>query len=184
MGVLISMLRGVNLASRNRIKMDALRALYESLDLGEPRTYVQSGNVVFKTRERDLARLAKRIENGIERTFEFHADVVLRTPAELREAIAKNPFGARPNMDPSKMLIVFLRDDPGPNAREKVLAMKIDPEELWMDGRQLYVYFPNGMARTKLSWPAIEKALQTSWTGRNANSAAKLLELAEAMEEN
>jgi uncharacterized protein (DUF1697 family) len=183
MNVLISMLRGVNLGSRNRIKMDALRALYESLDLREPQTYVQSGNVVFKTRERDLVKLAKRIESGIEQTFEFHSDVVLRRPSDLREAIEKNPFRTRPNIDPSKILTIFLVNDPGPQAREKILNMKGGPEELWIDGRELYVYFPNGMARPKLSWPAIEKALQTSWTGRNANSVAKLLELAEAMEQ-
>ena len=183
MGVLISMLRGVNLASRNRIKMDALRALYESLDLREPQTYVQSGNVIFQTRERDLVKLAKRIENGFERTFKFHADVVLRTPSALREAIAKNPFRVRPNIDPSRILTVFLVNDPGPQAREKVLSMKIDPEELWIDGRELYIYFPNGMARPKLSWAAMEKIVKTSWTGRNANSVAKLLELAEAREE-
>lgn len=163
--------------------MDALRALYESLDLREPRTYVQSGNVVFKTRERDLVKLAKRIESGIEQAFKFHVDVVLRTPSALREAVAKNPFGARPNLDPSKMLIVFLVADPGPQAREKVLSMKIEPEELWIDGRELYIYFPNGMARPKLSWAAMEKIVKTSWTGRNANSVAKLLELAEMMEE-
>lgn len=183
MNVVISMLRGVNLGSRNRIKMDALRALYESLDLREPQTYVQSGNVVFKTRERDLVKLVRRIENGIEQTFKFHADVILRTPSGLREAVAKNPFGKRPDIDPSKMLIVFLVNDPGPQAREKILSMKIEPEELWTDGRELYIYFPNGMARPKLSWAAMEKIVKTSWTGRNANSVAKLLELAEAMEE-
>lgn len=182
MHVVISMLRGVNLGSRNRIKMDALRALYESLDLREPQTYVQSGNVVFKTRERDLVKLAKRIENGIEGIFGFHSDVILRSPSALREAIAKNPFRTRANIDPSRLLIVFLVNDPGQPAREKVLNIKIDPEELWIDGRELYIYFPNGMARPKLSWASMEKILKTSWTGRNANSAAKLLEIAEAME--
>ncbi|HSU59446.1 MAG TPA: DUF1697 domain-containing protein, partial [Bryobacteraceae bacterium] len=106
MNVVISMLRGVNLASRNRIKMDALRALYESLNLQEPQTYIQSGNVVFKTRERDFARLAKHIEDAIERTFNFHADAVLRSPSELRDVIAKNPFRTRSNIDLSKLLIV------------------------------------------------------------------------------
>jgi uncharacterized protein (DUF1697 family) len=182
MAVVISMLRGVNLGSRNRIKMDVLRALYESLDLQEPQTYVQSGNVIFRTRERDLVRLAKRIENGIEQVFKFHADVVLRTPSALRDAIAKNPFRTRSDIDPSKLLFVFLVGDPGAQAREKILDMKIDPEELWIDGRELYLYFPDGMARPKLSWTAIEKIVKTSWTGRNANSVKKLLEIAEAME--
>ena len=66
MTVMIAMLRGVNLGSRNRIKMDALRAVCESLDLQDAQTYVQSGNVVFRTDKRDLTRLAKQLENGIE----------------------------------------------------------------------------------------------------------------------
>jgi uncharacterized protein (DUF1697 family) len=71
MTVVISMLRGVNVGNHNRVKMDALRALYASLKLRDPQTYIQSGNVIFETKEQDLARLAKRIGNGIEQTFCF-----------------------------------------------------------------------------------------------------------------
>jgi uncharacterized protein (DUF1697 family) len=71
MTVVISMLRGVNVGPHNRVKMEELRALYESLKLREPQTYVQSGNVVFKTNERDLVKLAKRIEGGIEKKFKI-----------------------------------------------------------------------------------------------------------------
>ncbi len=79
MAVIISMLRGVNVGGHNKMKMDALRALYESLKLRDAQTYVQSGNVIFRTDERDMARLAKRIEDGIERKFGFRPDVILRT---------------------------------------------------------------------------------------------------------
>jgi uncharacterized protein (DUF1697 family) len=181
MPVVISMLRGVNLGSR-RIKMDALRALYESLKLRDPQTYVQSGNVVFRTEERDLAQLAKRIENAIERSFGFRSDVILRTTSELRDIIARNPFAKRQGIEPSKLLVTFLASVPGQEARDKVLAIKTDPDELRIDGRELYTYFPNGMARPKLSWAVIEKALKTSGTGRNWNSVTKLLEIAERLE--
>src|SRR5262249_7227236 len=83
MAVVISLLRGVNLASHNRLKMDALRALYESLGLQNPQTYVQSGNVVFRTKASNLNTLATRIENAIERSFGFRPAVILRTRAEL-----------------------------------------------------------------------------------------------------
>jgi uncharacterized protein (DUF1697 family) len=69
MPVLISMLRGVNLVHHNRIKMDVLRALYVSLKLEDPRTYVQSGNVIFRTKEKNATRLAKRIQDAISRKF-------------------------------------------------------------------------------------------------------------------
>ena len=182
MTVMIAMLRGVNLGSRNRIKMDALRAVCESLDLQDAQTYVQSGNVVFRTDKRDLTRLAKQLENGIEQRFGFRPDVILRTSSELRDAIARNPFAKRRGIDPSKLLVTFLASIPSPEATEKVLNIKTDQEEWRLQGRELYTYFPNGMARPKISWAAVVKALKTSGTGRNWNSVVKLLELAERME--
>jgi uncharacterized protein (DUF1697 family) len=182
MRVVVSMLRGVNLGPHKRIKMEALRALYESLGLRDPQSYVQSGNVVFKTSEKNLGSVAKRIENAIERTFGFHADVIVRTTSELRAVLAKNPFTARSGIDPARLLVTFLASDPGEEAREKIRQIKAEPEELWIDGRELFIYFPNGLARPKLSIPLIERTLKTSGTGRNWNSVRKLLELAEAME--
>jgi uncharacterized protein (DUF1697 family) len=182
MAVIISMLRGVNVGGHNLIKMAALQALYESLKLRDPHTYVQSGNVVFRTDERDLVLLARRIENGIERTFHFRPDVIVRTTSELRDVIARNPFAKRRDIEPAKLLVTFLTGDPDPEAREKVLKIKTDPEQLSINGRELYIYYPAGMGRSKLSWMAMVKALKTSGTGRNWNSVTKLLGIAERLE--
>ena len=182
MPVIISMLRGVNVGGHNKVKMEALRALYTSLKLRDSQTYVQSGNVIFRTEEGDLARLAKRIEEGIERTFGFHSDVILRTSSELREVLAKNPFAARRNIEPNKLLIVFLANDPAPEAREKIRTLKADPEEVKIAGRELYIYFPNGIGQSKLSVPALLKTLNTSGTGRNWTSITRMLETAKKLE--
>jgi|SRR5438874_6223969 uncharacterized protein (DUF1697 family) len=182
MSVIISMLRGVNVGGHNQIRMEALRTLYEQLGMEEPRTYVQSGNVVFRTKERDLQKLRKLLEDGIERSFGFRPDVILRTIPELRKAIANNPFATRKGIDPGKLLVTFLASDPNPEARKKVLAMETDPEELRIAGREVYIYFPNGAGRSKLAWAAIAKSLGTTGTGRNWTSVTKLLELAEKLE--
>ena len=182
MAVIISMLRGVNVGGHNKIKMDALRELYQSLKLRDAQTYVQSGNMIFRTDERDISRLAKRIEAGIERKFGFRPDVILRTAAEMKEVIARNPFVKRRGIEPSKLLVTFLASDPGEEAREKVRLMKCDPEELRIEGREQYIYFPNGMGRSKLSLAALEKTLKTPGTGRNWNSVTKMLEMAEKLE--
>ena len=182
MAVIVSMLRAVNVGGHNKIKMEVLRALYESLKLREPQSYVQSGNVVFKTDERDLVRLTKKIENAIERTFGFRPDVVLRTSSDLREVIAKNPFAKRRDIEPGKLQVHFLPGDPGAEARANVLKLKTDPEELRIYGRELYVYFLNGMGKSKLSWAAVNKALKTPGTCRNWNTVTKLLEMAESLE--
>jgi uncharacterized protein (DUF1697 family) len=182
MPVIISLLRGVNVGGHNLIKMDALRTLYDSLKLGDAKTYLQSGNVIFTTGARTLAGLPKRIENAIEGTFGFRPSVIHRTASELRDAIARNPFAARPGIEPSRLTVTFLVGDPSPEVREKVLAMKTDPEELRMDGRELFIYFPNGMARPKIPMAQIERSLKVPTTSRNWNTVTKLLEIADAIE--
>jgi uncharacterized protein (DUF1697 family) len=182
MAVIICMLRGVNLAGKRKIKMEELRALYESLGLRDAQTLLQSGNVVFRTERKDLIALTKKIESAIEGKFGFHSDVVLRTSGELRDVIARNPFAKRAGVDASKLLVSFLVSDPGAEARENVLRIKAEPEELRIDGREVYIYFPNGMARPKLSMALVERTLKTSWTGRNWNTVRKLMEMAEGME--
>jgi uncharacterized protein (DUF1697 family) len=182
MGVIISMLRGVNVGKHNRVKMDELRRLYASLKLREPQTYVQSGNVIFRTDERDLMRLSKRIESAIEKKFGFQSDVVLRSTAQLREVMARNPFAKRRGIEPGKLLVTFLASDPGEEARVALRAIKCAPDELWIDGREAYIYFPNGVGRPTLSWHTIPKILKVSGTGRNWNSVTKMLEMAEKME--
>lgn len=162
--------------------MEALRSLYESLRLRDVRTYVQSGNVIFRTEERDVALMTKRLQKAIEKTFGFQCDVILRTTSELREVIARNPFANRRGIEPSKLLVTFLASDPGEEARKQVRKIKTNPDELWIDGCEMYTYFPNGMARPKVSWAAIEKILKISGTGRNWNSVTKLLEMAEGLE--
>jgi uncharacterized protein (DUF1697 family) len=182
MAVVIAMLRGVNLGPHNRIKMDALRDLCGSIDLHNAQTYVQSGNIVFRTKERNLAALAKKIQAAIEKKFGFRSEVILRTTPEMRAVVARNPFAILKDIEPGKLLVDFLASAPGSEARTSVLAIKTDPEKLYVEGRELYIYFPDGVGRSKLSWSRLEKILKTPGTARNWNSVTKLLAMAEEME--
>lgn len=183
MPAVIAMLRAVNLAGHNRVKMDALCALCTSLKLRDARTYVQSGNVVFRTNERELGRVAKQLVDGIEQDFGFRTEAILRSAAEMRDVVARNPFAKRRGIEPGKLLVLFFAGKPGPEAREKILGIKADAEEFRLDGRELYGYYPNGMGRSKLSTPIIERMLKSPGTGRNWNSVTKLLEMAEELEQ-
>ena len=182
MPVFISMLRGVNLGSHNRIKMDALCALYKSLKLEDPRHYVQSGNVIFRTKEKNAAQLAKKIQDAIARKIGFGPEVILRTPEEFRKAIAANPFANRSGLDPGKLLVTFLAREPNAEGRAKLLALRPDPEELHLIDSEIYIYFPNGAGRSKLRWSSLDKKLGTAGTARNWNSVMKMLAIAEKME--
>jgi uncharacterized protein (DUF1697 family) len=177
MAVIVCMLRGVNLGSHNRVKMEELRTLCGTLKLRGAQTYVQSGNVIFRSDEKDSAKLSKRLEEAIEKKFGFRRDVICRTTGEMKKVVAKNPFAKRRGIDPAKLLVTFLSSDPGEEAREKVRALKTEPEELWIDGREVFIYFPNGMGRPKLAWPTIPKMLKVSGTGRNWNSVQKISEM-------
>jgi uncharacterized protein (DUF1697 family) len=182
MPVLISMLRGVNLPNHNKINMVALSALYESLKFEDPRTYVQSGNVIFHTKEKNSSALAKKIQNAIEREFGCRPEVILRTTDELRKAIAASPFSSSRDLEPSKVLVTFLAAEPGPEVHATLLSLKSHPEELHLKGRELYIYFPDGAGRSKLPWSSVEKLLKTTGTARNWNSVTKMLAIAEEME--
>lgn len=180
--VVISLLRGINVGGRGMIKMDALRALYESLGLRDVRTFIQSGNVVFRAGQRGVDRLPARIEEAIEREFGFRPPVIHRTVEELRRVIARNPFASRAGIEPGKLLVTFLAADPGEEARQAVRRIRTDPEEVWIEGRELWIYFPNGAGKSKISLAAFDRALKTPGTGRNWNSVLKLLALAEELE--
>ena len=182
MPAIISMLRGVNVVGRNQIKMDALRALYESLKFTGCQTYINSGNVVFRTRERNLAALPERIAKAIERKFGFRPSVIHRTAAEMSDVVARNPFAKRRNIDPSKFLVGFLARDPDEEACAKLRAINVGPEEMHFTPRELYIYFPNGVGRAELSWSTIDRAMKVPITGRNWNSVTRLLAMAEQLE--
>jgi len=155
-----------------------LRSLYESLRLKEPQTLLQSGNVIFRTDERDLASVQNRIEAAIERTFGFRPALILRTAAQMRDAAGRNPFAARSGINPSRLVVMFLGAEPSAEIRDRILRLPAEPEELHIAGREIFVYCPNGTSRTRLSWPEVEKALRMPVTGRNWNTVTKLVEMA------
>jgi uncharacterized protein (DUF1697 family) len=182
MAAAVSLLRGVNVVGRHKIKMEELRELYESLGLRRAQTHIQSGNVVFRTDARDFTRLSNRIADAIEQRFAFRPGVVLRTAADLRGVVAANPFASRRDLDPSKLLVLFLASEPPADVRERILRIESAPDELRMMGRELYIYYANGVARAKIPWTVLERMLQTPCTGRNWNTVRKLLEMAESLD--
>jgi uncharacterized protein (DUF1697 family) len=181
MTTVIALLRGVNVGGHNMIKMDVLRALCESLGHCDVQTYVQSGNIVFRTKERDVAKVAQKIEDAIEKKHGFRPDVILRTMAEMRAVVAKNPFAQRKDIEPGKLIVTFLADEPNSETKKAVLALKPNPEEIRANGRELYVYFPDGSGRSKLV-PVLAKVMKNKGTGRNWTTVSTLLEMAEKLE--
>jgi uncharacterized protein (DUF1697 family) len=178
----VAMLRSVNLPNHQKVDMQTLKTLCISLGLRDVQTYIQSGNLVFRDGGEDPAALTGKLEEAMEAGFGFRPIVLVRTASELRKVIAKNPFAGRAEVEPSKLLVVFLDHPPARAARDKLLAIPCQPEELHIHGREVYIYYPEGMARPKIPLVRLEKALQCSSTGRNWNTVNKLLGMAEALE--
>ena len=181
MTVYISMLRAVNVGGTSRIKMDALRAVYESIGLNDVRTLLQSGNVVFRSSLNDRERLVKRITQELERQLELQVDVIVRTLAELADIVERGPV-LSPHADPSKLLVMFLSGVPDAAAQAALGKWHKGPEMLEMRGPEIYLYYPEGVGRSKLSGAVIENKLNTSGTARNWNTLQKLLETGRALE--
>jgi len=179
MAVIVCLLRGVNVGGNHKMAMHELRACFETLGFRDVQTLIQSGNVIFRTASRDMAALTARIEDKIEGSFGFRPRVVLRTCSQLRNTIAVNPFTARDDIDPAKLLVMFLSEAPDTQTMEKVLAIQTGEESMRFCGGELFIYFPNGVGRALLPVAKIEKALKTPCTGRNWNTVVKLLGMAE-----
>ena len=181
MPVVVSLLRAVNVGGTSIIKMTELRALFESLKFKDVQTYIQSGNVVFRTEEKDLPKLAKRIQDSITKRFGTTPGVMLRTAAEMRNLVARNPFAKRHDIEPAELHVFFLGAEISQTACKQLRVLPVK-EEIVPSGRELFIYFPDGIGKSKLPWVKVDKICETQGTGRNWNSVTKLLAMAEALE--
>jgi uncharacterized protein (DUF1697 family) len=173
----VSLLRGINVGGNRKIRMDDLKELYASLGFKDVISYIQSGNVVFHSDEGDVALLRRHIEDGIEKKFSFHVEVIIRTSAELSEIIDKNPFQGQESKESKWVVVLLLAARPDDSAQEDLLKSYVGPEELFIFGKEMYIYYTNGIGRSKLSLSLIEKKLKTGGTARNWNTILQLQKL-------
>ena len=186
MTVYVSMLRAVNVGGSGLIKMEALREAYEAIGLAEVRTLLQSGNVVFRSGLTDRARLVKRIMQEIERRFDLQIEVILRTLAEVASIVDRGPV-LSPRADKSKLLVMFLASVPDAAAQAALKKWHKDKalkEMLELRGPEIYLYYPDGVGRSKLTGGVIEGKLDTAGTARNWNTLIKLVEAGRSLEAN
>ncbi len=177
MARLIVLLRGVNLASRNRISMPELRKALEEEGFEDVNTYVQSGNVVLST-----TLSATRVKSDVARLladrFGLDIAVVVRTRAQLAAVVKCNPFG-KVAKNPKLYQVTFLERAPTAELVRKLEAVAARKEQVAHIGRELYAWHPDGVARSKLAALMAGKGLGVTATARNWRTVTKLLEMAE-----
>lgn len=142
------------------------------------RTYVQSGNVVFRSLGAPT-RLVQAIEEGIRGTLGLDVTVLLRTKGELAEVVGRSPFAAS-GIDPVRLHVTFLVGDPDPDRVADLAGKRVEPDELHVAGREVYLHCPNGYGRTKLQNAFLERQLAVAATTRNWKTVTALAELANA----
>jgi uncharacterized protein (DUF1697 family) len=172
MTVFAALLRAVNVGGTGKLAMIRLRAVCAEVGFHRAATYIQSGNVLFESDLKPAAVKAK-LETALTVEMGKPCGAVVRTAKELASVVRRNPFK---DAVPSQVLVVFFVDAV-PSAAA-VAAVKIPGrEELKLDGRELFIHFPDGMGRSKLRVP-----FASSSTGRNVNTVVKLAAMADAME--
>jgi uncharacterized protein (DUF1697 family) len=173
-----ALLRGINLGSHKRIAMADLRALVEELGCEDVSTYVQSGNVVFRSdlRADDAGR---KIERAIQKELGYEVTVVIRTARQLRDLVANNPF-IRAKVQQKTLYVTFLAEKPARARVEKLGQASFEPERFDLSGEDVYLHFPSGYGRVKLNNAMLERQLGVAATTRNWRTVTALSELTAA----
>ena len=172
----IALLRGINVGGKNALPMKDLRAMLEGLGLKNVRTYIQSGNCVFDSGESDADMLAATIADSIEKAFGFRVQVLVIAGGDFDAALAECPYPEGAD-DPKSVHLFFLSERPEDPDVDSIEKIKAPSERYSLSDRVLYLYAPDGIARSKLA-AQVEKHLGVSATARNYRSATKIAELA------
>jgi uncharacterized protein (DUF1697 family) len=171
----VALLRGINVGKK-QLAMADLRTVFEAVGCEDVTTYVQSGNVVFRTTKTD-AELLGAVERRLASDHGLDVRVLLRTPKQLASVLAGNPF-LEDGRDPAKLHVTFLAEQPD-RARIRGLDPSYGaPDQLEVVGREVYLHCPNSYGRTKLNNAFVERKLGVAATTRNWRTVTKLAELA------
>jgi len=153
--------------------MTDLRNFIAELGLQDPKSLLQSGNLIFTSNVRTGAELERFLESEAAERLSLEVDFFVRTPEEWKTVIRQNPFRKEAERDPGHLVVLFLKSVPD---AEDVAALQADikgPETVKAKGKQAYIFYPNGQGRSKLTTAMIEKHLGRG-TGRNWNTVTKL----------
>jgi uncharacterized protein (DUF1697 family) len=172
----IALFRAVNVGGNNRLPMQDLVRILVGLGLDRVKTYVQSGNAVFESADKDAAVLSKRISAAVAANRGFTPQLLVLKLSELEKAIAANPY-PEAEREPATLHITFLSSAPKHPDLQSLSAVKKQSERFTLKGKWFYLHAPEGIGRSKLA-ARVEKALGVPGTARNWRTVCKLAEMA------
>jgi uncharacterized protein (DUF1697 family) len=175
----IALLRGINVGGNKKVAMADLREMLNALGFADPRSLLQSGNLVFRSDALTGADLERLLDAETEKRFGLKTEFFVRTAKEWKAVVESNPFPDEAERDPSHLVVLCLKDAPDARSVGALQAAITGREIVRAVGRQAYITYPDGIGDSKLTINVIEKKLGTRGTGRNWNTVLKLGVLAE-----
>ena len=175
----IALLRGINVGGRNKLPMKALVGLLENLGCEDVKTYIQSGNVVFRSRRNRNAGLEADISSEIGKQYGFEPRVLLVRLEDLESVIAANPF-PEAEEDPKFLHVGFLASRPEKPKLDKLKEFSAETERFKIADSAFYLHAPEGIGRSRLAQNA-ERLIGVAMTDRNWRTVLKLREMAESI---
>jgi uncharacterized protein (DUF1697 family) len=169
----IALLRAINVGGV-KVSMADLKALFVDLGFEDVRTLLNSGNVVFRGKNKTGADLEKLLETEFAKRAGRPTEFFVRTAEEWNSILDRNPMTDEARRDPGHLLVVVLKHAPTNQEVDALRGAIVGPEVVEADGKQAYIYYPAGVGQSKLTAKLIEKQLGSPGTGRNWNTVLKL----------
>lgn len=170
----VALLRAVNVGGRRSVAMTDLRDAASSLGFSDVCTVLQSGNLVFGAAGPSAPAIERALEAAIQSRLGLEADCFVRTAREWAALVRDNPFRAEAGADPGHLVLMCLKAAPDAKTVRSLSAAIAGPERLRAAGRELYIVYPDGIGRSRLTGVLIERVLGTRGTARNWNTVLKL----------
>jgi uncharacterized protein (DUF1697 family) len=172
----IALLRGINVTGHNKIAMSDLRSLCANIGWTDVQSYIQSGNLVFSAAG-SLASLEAELEQAIELRFGLTIPVIVRTAADWPVYIQSNPFPDESDREPNLVLLALSKSPPHQDAAPLLQDRAANGERIVQAGDALWIHYPDGVGRSKLSPALFDRLVGSPVTARNWRTVLRLDEL-------
>ncbi len=170
----IVLLRGVTPTGKNRVPMAQLRQALIDNGFENVQTWIQSGNVVLDA-ELSAKKLAEKIKGIIKEEIGADLKIIVKTPAEIKKVLKKNPFGK--GFDISRVFFTLFNDVPDPELVEALEKQDFGEDKFVITPHAVYLFVPGSFAKTKLNNNFLERKLKIDATTRNFNTLSKIIAL-------
>jgi uncharacterized protein (DUF1697 family) len=176
----IALLRGINVSGRNKIPMPELRLLCGDLGWEKIQSYIQSGNLVFKSASTP-AKLETELERSIGRRFGLSIPIIVRAAAVWPNYVRDNPYSDASQSEPNLVMLALSKAAPKQDAVKKLRERAVSGERIVQVGDALWVHFAGGVAKSKLSPALVDRLVGSPVTMRNWRTVSKLHEMSELL---